>query len=403
MDNINTPQDPALNQVLENVTKVGQLVAGLDKSQNETAATVSKLNEALKAATDKQDSLQRELAALQQRLAAPAAATNEAAKSLGEKFVSAKGFEEFKKSIAGNRHANFRLELAANPVTTQASNSATRTTLARPAELGLVTDPRAVLNIESLFPHISIDSGSYQYVKVGRSPTLTATGPAVTAEGNAKPESNYSGAIETGTIKTVATWIKMTEQMIADNNNIVTYINDDLRAQVNEKIESEIVKGTGSGELKGITASGNYTDYTSAADLQTGDTVIDIIIKIKSAMEAANIRNLVLLLNSKNWCKVLTAKNANKDYLLPGIVDIPAQRIWGVPVVLNGNVPDDKFIMGNFAQAGKVIERSALAVEMDRTGDDFEKNLMTLRMERRLDFAIMQPKAITYGDFVTVS
>ena len=66
-------------------------------------------------------------------------------------------------------------------------------------------------------------------------------------------------------------------------------------------------------------------------------------------------------------------------------------------------MPNDKYFLGNFAQAGKVIERANLAVEMDRTEDDFIKNLMTLRMERRLDFEIMQPKAIAYGDFVTVS
>jgi Phage capsid family. len=85
--------------------------------------------------------------------------------------------------------------------------------------------------------------------------------------------------------------------------------------------------------------------------------------------------------------------------LIPGIVDIPTQRIWGVPVVINENVEAGKFYMGNFAEAGKIIERSGLQIEMARSGDDFERNLMTLRVERRLDFAVLQPKAMCYGTF----
>ena len=85
--------------------------------------------------------------------------------------------------------------------------------------------------------------------------------------------------------------------------------------------------------------------------------------------------------------------------MIPGIVDIPTQRIWGVPVVLNENVESGKFYMGNFAEAGKIIERSGLQIEMARSDDDFERNLMTLRVERRLDFVVMQQKAVCYGDF----
>lgn len=396
------PQD-AMNQILDNVNKVGDKLTDMAKSQEATNGTVKNLTEALKTAEEKQEEMRRELAALQQKAAAPAVAGVQANKSLGDQFITAKGFEEAKKSARGRDQMQFRLELAAAPQTTQAANSATRTTIARPAELGLVTDPTAVLNIESLFPHITVDSGSYQYVKIVRKTTLTATGPAVTAEGSAKPESNWESTIKTGVIQTIAGWVKMTEQMLEDNANIATFINDDLKREIDEKVEAQIVNGSGSGELSGLTASGNYTDYSSAAGLASGDTVIDIIIKYRCAMEAANIKNLVLLLNSKNWCKVLTAKNANKDYLIPGIVDIPAQRIWGIPVVLNANVPDDKFIMGNFAQAGKVVERSGLSAVMERTEDDLLKNLTTLRMERRLDFEVVQPKAVTYGDFVTVS
>ena len=348
--------------------------------------------------------MEKELSALQQAAAGREELVKTfAPKTFGARLVSDKTFQNFKSAIAGNRHANFRLELAAAPETTQASNSASRTSLAAPTELGLVTDPRQILNIERLFGRLTVGGNAYQYVKYGFTTTDTATGPAIVAEGAAKPESNYTGSIQTGTIKTIAHWTKMTEQMIADDANIVSFINDDMTYQLNKVIDYQLVRGTGSGQLKGLNQSGNYTDYITGSGFTTGDTVIDLILKVKSKMEAANITNIALLLNPTDWCKVLCSKNVNKDYLIPGIVDIPTQRIWGIPVILSGSVEAGKFHMGNFYEGGKIIERSGIAVELDREADDFTKNLMTLRVERRLDFAVVQPKALAYGTFADYS
>lgn len=384
----NTPA-PAIDEAALNasIEKLTGMVA------EKTAATNERIN-----------AMEKELSALQQNAAGiPAAVSAPAFRTYGEAFVADKAFQDFKATIAGNRHAGFRKELAAAPETTQASNSASRTSLAAPTELGLVTDPRQILNIESLFGRLTVGGSAYQYVKYGYTTTDTATGPAVVAEGAAKPEANYAGTIKTGTVKTIAAWTKLTEQMIADDANIVSFINADMQYQLNKVIDYQLVRGTGSGQLKGLNQSGNYTDYITGSGFTTGDTVIDLVLKVSAQMRAANINNITLLLNPVDWVKVLTAKNVNKDYLIPGIVDIPTQRIWGIPVILSGSVEAGKFHMGDFFAGGKIIERSGIAVEMDREQDDFTKNLMTLRVERRMDFAVVQPKALAYGTFADYS
>lgn len=392
---------------MSNIDEISQMISTIDGKISDNAQTVASLQSEIQSLKTSQDSvselentiksLQKEVQALQQTKA-QSVITTDNKMDYGSRFVNSNEFKAFKSALR-DRNASIRLDLAAAPETTQASNSATRTSLAQPYEAGIVTDPRQVLAIESLFGKINIDVNAYQYIKYGFVTTETATGPAVVSEGSAKPESNYSGSIETGTIKTLAHWTKMTEQMIADNCNIVTFINDDMQYQLNKVIDAQIVNGTGSGQLKGLSASGNYTDYITGAGIDTGDTVIDLILKVKTKMEAANIRNISLLLNPVDWCKVLCSKNVNKDYLIPGIVDIPQQRIWGVPVILSGSVTSGKFHMGNFYEGGKIFERQGVTVEMARSGDDFEKNLMTLRVERRMDFAVVQPKALAYGDF----
>ena len=97
-------------------------------------------------ANERMTAMEKELSALQQAAAGRMDAVKTAPATFGHQLVADKAYQEFKNKIAGNRHANFRLELTAAPETTQASNSASRTSLAAPTELGLVTDPRAILN-----------------------------------------------------------------------------------------------------------------------------------------------------------------------------------------------------------------------------------------------------------------
>jgi len=382
-----------LAEAVKSIADVGEMVKSnveAVKGINETVSSLKADNEAI----------HKELAALQQNQSAPEATKAEATDA-GTMFVKSAGFEEFKKSYRGNRNANYRFEVkTAVPATTQADNTASHGSFTPPVNIGVVTDPRSVINIRPLFGTMAVEGSSYEFIRYGYRTTLTATGPAFTAEGNKKPEANYGGSIIAGTVKTLPVWTKLTEQMIADNANIVQVINDDLPYQLDKVIDYQILRGDGTGvNLKGLNQSGNYTDYLNGVVWANTDTVIDLVLTVKGKMEAAGIRNLILVLNSEDWTKVLKSKNVNKDYLIPGIVDIPTQRIWGVPVVLNENVESGKFYMGNFAEAGKIIERSGLQIEMARSEDDFERNLMTLRVERRLDFVVMQPKAVCYGDF----
>ncbi len=379
-------------EAVKNIAEVGEMV----KSNAETMKGITETVNGLK---NDNESIRRELMALQQSNST--VETKSEPMDAGTQFVKSADYHEFLKRAKKDKNASYRFDIkAAAPETTQASNSYSRTAFALPGHLGLVTDPRQALNIADLFGRIQIASNSYEFIRYAYKTTGTATGPAPVAEGSAKPESNYGGTIQTGTIKTMATWTKLTEQMIADDSNIVNFINDDLPYQLAKVIEYQILRGDGSsGNFSGLDQSGNYHDYISGITFESDDTVIDLVLRVKSAMEAEGVTNVMLLLNPSDWCKVLTAKNVNKDYLIPGIIDVPSKTIWGVPVVTNPFVAAGKFYLGNFAEAGKIVEREDLSIEMDREQDDFTKNLMTLRVERRLDFAVMQPKAVCYGNF----
>lgn len=392
-----------LEEIMTSVQGVGSRIEELTNAQKSAElkydALEKAMNDKLAELEKSQEAIKSDVFDVAQKSVKVGEKMEEVAKDLGSQFVNSEAFKSMKANLG--RHSSVRVELAATPTTTATSNSVAVNTYASPYNAGVVTDPRAVLNVESLFGKLAVGGSSFTYTHLNDTigSSATATGPAVVAEGGDKPETAYDGKIYLGKIETIAHWTKLTEQLIADDANIVSLINSDMQYQVNKLVDKQLLVGTGSAQLAGLSVTGNYTDYNSVAGLASGDTLIDVIRKVRFAMNANNIDNLTLLLNPMDWCAVLGTKNANKDYLIPGIVDLAGQRIYGIPVVLSASVPSGKYFMGDFYQGAKIFERSGIAVEMDRADDDFTKNLMTLRVERRLGFAVMQPKAIAYGDF----
>ena len=390
-----------LNDIMTATKSIGDRISGIENSLSES---VKKLNERVETLEKSSANTVSDVRELMQKSVAsePTHASAPVRNTLGDKFVNSDAYKTFKSSPR-DRKSGVRIELA-SPIGTTAGNSVSINTYAPVTDVGIVTDPRAVLKIESLFSRATVAGSSYKYLKFGNTigTSETATGPAVVAEGAAKPETAYEGTIVLGSVDTIAHWTKLTEQFMEDDANIVSMINDDMVYELNKKIDVQLLSGTGSGQLGGMSLSANHTDYSSLAGLASGDTLIDVVRKVYFTMRNAGIDNITLLLNPMDWSAVLGTKNANKDYLVPGIVDMAAQRLYGIPVILSSHVTAGTYFMGDFYMGGKIFERSGIALEMDREQDDFTKNLITLRVERRLGFTVVQPKAISYGTFAPV-
>jgi len=68
-------------------------------------------------------------------------------------------------------------------------------------------------------------------------------------------------------------------------------------------------------------------------------------------------------------------------------------------VVESVGMTADTFAVGDFAMAGTIHNREGVIIEMsDSDGDNFVRNLVTLRAERRLALATEMPSAIRAGD-----
>ena len=308
----------------------------------------------------------------------------------GAEFVNSNAFKNFEKSnFKGHMSYEFT---KATPLTNNLAEPYSVGTIGGVSDQGFVEDPKTILNIENLFAHAPIADNTFLYMP------LTVTGNAgFIAEGSAKPETTFNVTAKTGQVKTIATWTKVSEQLFADKSQLINILDNNLTHAVDVTVQNQLISGDGSGEnLSGISKVGNFTDYVTSSG--TATNTVDLLRNVAFKMRGANIDNLTILINWSDWSALLGLKSTTNEYLINGILDPVKQTIYGIPVVLSSAVTAGKFAMGNFKMGGIVFDKTAMALEIDRTGDDFTKNLITIRAERRLGFAVVQPKAICYGD-----
>lgn len=308
----------------------------------------------------------------------------------GAEFINSNAFKNFEKSNFKG-HVNYEFTKGA-PLTNNLAEPYSVGTIGGVSDQGFVEDPKAILNIENLFAHAPIADNTFLYMP------LTVTGNAgFIAEGSDKPETTFKVDAKTGQVKTIATWTKVSEQLFADKSQLINILDNNLTHAVDVTVQNQLISGDGTGEnLSGISKTGNYTDYVTSSG--TATNTVDLLRNVAFKMRGANIDNLTILLNWSDWSALLGLKSTANEYLINGILDPVKQTIYGIPVVLSSAMTAGKFAMGNFKMGGIVFDKTAMALEIDRTGDDFTKNLITIRAERRLGFAVVQPKAICYGD-----
>ena len=308
----------------------------------------------------------------------------------GAEFVNSNAFKNFEKS---NFKGHMSYEFAkATPLTNDLNSAYSVGTIGGVSDQGFVEDPKAILNIENLFAHAPITENTFLYMP------LTVTGNAgFIAEGSEKPETTFNVTAKTGQVKTIATWTKVSEQLFADKSQLINILDNNLTHTVDVTVQNQLISGDGTGEkLSGISKVGNFTDYVTGSG--TATNTVDLLRNVAFKMRGANIDNLTILINWTDWSALLGLKSTSNEYLINGILDPVKQTIYGIPVVLSSAMTAGKFAMGNFKMGGIVFDKTAMGLEIDRTGDDFTKNLITIRAERRLGFAVVQPKAICYGD-----
>jgi len=366
-----------------------QLVKFAEKTEAEIKATGTQSADT-KAAIEGLATTQRELAdrllQIEQKGTAPGAEEAKAS-SWGEQLCKSAVYAAF----AGGNTQKARVEVK-NTLTGADAN------VAPDRKPGIVPGAFQMMTLESLFPALPTSSNAIEFTKEA-SFTNSA---AEAAEGVAKAESALTWSLVNMPISTVAHWIKISRQLAADNAALAAYVDTRMRYGVNRRVETQLAVGDGTApNISGIFDSGNYTAH-GIADAALGTVLkkLALIRKVIGDLKNAGYAPDAILLNPVDWATI----EVDIMQVAAGITpfkydDNGMPRLFGLPVVESVGVASETFAVGAFGQAGTIYNREGVVVELsDSDSDNFTKNLVTIRAERRLALATEIPAAIRGGD-----
>lgn len=223
---------------------------------------------------------------------------------------------------------------------------------------------------------------------------------AEVSQGATKNESDVTFEQYNVPITTVAHWLKVSNQLLADAPAVISYINTRLRDGLAQRIDAQLLNGDGtSPNLSGLTDSGNFTTYTPTSD----DTLVDAINRAKYALWAKGYTPDTVIVNPADWGAMeRTRDGANTGAYLYGLPGMSAGvNPFGVRVVLSNNMSAGYFWVGSISRVATLWERQGAVIEMGFVDKDFTNNLVTIRAEERLGLGTDVPSAAYYGLFTT--
>jgi len=223
---------------------------------------------------------------------------------------------------------------------------------------------------------------------------------AEVSQGAAKNESDVTFEQYNVPITTVAHWIKISNQLLADAPAVVAYIETRLRDGLAQRIDAQLLNGNGtSPNLSGLTDSGNFSAYTATSD----DLLIDAINRAKYALWATGNAPDTVIVNPADWGamertrETYTGGAGEYLYGMPGMA--AGMNPFGVNVILSNHMAAGKFLIGALRTSAVLYNRSGAVIEMGYVNADFTNNLITIRAEERLGLGTERPAGILYGNF----
>lgn len=372
-------------------TVEANLKAMSDKADGQVA-TVGKISTDTKTALDAIGTQQRELAdrLLLVEQKTPPLPTAKADTSWGEQFVKSGRYGEF----AGGNLQKLRVEIKNTLVGSDTNVAPDR----KPNVVGGAMLP---FSMEALLPSTTTSSNAIEFTKEASFTNAAAEA----AEGAAKAESSLTWSLVNMPVSTVAHWIKISKQLAADAPALAAYVNTRMRYGVNQKVDTQLVVGDGTApNISGTYDTGNFTahGYSNAALTAISATFKKLILirKIMADLYIAGYPADAIVLNPADWATIeIELFTTAAGQTLYSVSETGQARLFGIPVIQAIGMAADTVQVGRFSEAYMVYNREGVVVEMsDSDSDNFTKNLITLRAERRLALATEKPAAVRGGD-----
>lgn len=358
------------------------------KAANEAAIADVKtqVEEVKSAVVTLDEAAKKNQAALDQMIAEKAAKkVSNNSKSFGEAYndAIAEAFESKKAEInefARNKNAKLTIDLKSVGTMTLGNNLSGDGQATYNQRQGLV--PSQKVNFRDLIPTAVSPTGLYvTYRETGSEGSI-----GIQTEGNPKSQIDYDLTEVKVVSDYIAGFARFSKQMMFQ----LPFLQNTLQRML----------------LRDFYKKENATFFSAVSQAATGSTTTAATVDAEQLVDwianqlTANFDASFALVSYAQWADLLKTKPM--DYSVPGGVVIDPNgniRIAGVPVIGASWVTDDKALIvdANYLER---VETEGLRVEFSyEDSDNFQRNLVTARVECFEDINIMRTDALIYGSF----
>lgn len=343
-----------------------------------TGAVTAKTQESIDNLSVQQKELADRLLEIEQKGGSGESGEQSGALSIGAQFTGSDVYANFRDGQS--QKARFEIE--------NNTNTGSDVTVAPDRKAQIVPGASQILTLEDVLTSIPTSSNAIEYTREA----TFVNNAAEVAEGGAKPETDITFSLENEKVVTIAHWTKISRQLADDAPALAAYINFRMRYGVDQRVETQLAVGNGTGaNMSGLMATGNFTAH-GIADSELGSVLKKhvLIRKVVAQLKTSGYMADAVLLNPVDAADMEIEEGTTAN--VKGIS-------LGAPIVESNAVAQDTFLVGAFRQAATIHNRQSVVVELSESdSDNFTKNLVTIRAERRLALTVEVPAALQGGD-----
>ena len=219
----------------------------------------------------------------------------------------------------------------------------------------------------------------------------------VVPEGGLKPESDVAFTRRQLQLAVVAHTISdVDEYVVEDVPLLQSLLQNEMVGGLWREIERQTLIGGGSaaGELPGI------LNETGIGLIPAGTTAD--MLKVREAitlLENTDYTPGLIVLSPSAWAGIETATaSGSGNFLLENSpVNAAERRLWGVPVAVSSVIPQETAVVLDVS-AVTLATDARVKVNLGQPGDDFNRNLFTLRTETRVMPVVLRTGGVVKVD-----
>lgn len=322
-------------------------------------------------------------------------------RTIGEQFVNSDEYKSFLGQFPNGRIPE-KARVQSLPVGFKTLITGTDDTSAgafvRPEWTGIIDLlGRVSLTMRSLVSVRQTSSDTVEYVQqTGRTNAAAVVAEATQTSGTSglKPEGGFTFQKVTSPVRTIAEWIPATRRALADVGQLRSLIDQELRADLRDAEEREMLTGDGTGEhLLGLLNTPGL--QTQAA----GGDVFETTRKARTKVRLGGFTTpTAYLLNPMDWEAIDLMRDGVDRFYGAGPFAMTTPTLWGLPVVESEYMPQGTGVVGDFRRAVLWDREQATISVSDSHENFFVRNLIAVLAEQRVAFGVVRPAAFVKMD-----